>query len=156
MPLLLDCQCWKKCGKIQNVVSSSDFEIFSPEILALKPTNLDGWKNARLKPPLKPQPPEIFLRLNLCGWKRLLTFVCLRVPGFRSPEHSASFLLPKSHFFPHWRPWYTHTRHCCSTTLCTLECKGRQSSHFCKVSKGRRFCTLLLTTQQSTVHNNVA
>ena len=25
----------KKCGKIQNVVSSSDFEIFSPEIDAL-------------------------------------------------------------------------------------------------------------------------
>ena len=27
-PLLLDCQYWNKCGKIQNVVSSSDFEIF--------------------------------------------------------------------------------------------------------------------------------
>ena len=27
-PLLLDCQYWKKCGKIQNVVLSSDFEIF--------------------------------------------------------------------------------------------------------------------------------
>ena len=25
----------KKCGKIQNVVSSSDFEIFSPEMHAL-------------------------------------------------------------------------------------------------------------------------
>ena len=25
----------KKCGKIQNVESSSDFEIFSPEMLAL-------------------------------------------------------------------------------------------------------------------------
>ena len=26
----------KKCAKIQNVVSSSDFEIFSPEIHALR------------------------------------------------------------------------------------------------------------------------
>ena len=34
-PLLLDCHCWKKCGKIQNVISSSDFEIFSPQIHAL-------------------------------------------------------------------------------------------------------------------------
>ena len=28
-------QCLKKCGKIQNVVSSSDFEIFSSEMYAL-------------------------------------------------------------------------------------------------------------------------
>ena len=27
-PLLLDCRCRKKCGKIQNLVSSSDFESF--------------------------------------------------------------------------------------------------------------------------------
>ena len=27
-PLLLDSQYWKKCGKVQNVVSSCDFEIF--------------------------------------------------------------------------------------------------------------------------------
>ena len=33
--LLFYCQCWKKCGKIQNVVSSFDFEIFSPEIHTL-------------------------------------------------------------------------------------------------------------------------
>ena len=26
----------KKCGKVQNVVSSSDFEIFSPELHAVK------------------------------------------------------------------------------------------------------------------------
>ena len=31
-PQLLDCQYWKKCGKIQNVASSSDFDIFFPEI----------------------------------------------------------------------------------------------------------------------------
>ena len=32
---MADLPVLKKCGKIQNVVSSSDFEIFSPEIHAL-------------------------------------------------------------------------------------------------------------------------
>ena len=39
-PLLLDCHCWKKCGKIQNVGSRSDFEIFSSEIYALTKLHL--------------------------------------------------------------------------------------------------------------------
>ena len=39
-PLLLDCHCWKKCGKIQNVGSSFDFKIFSSEIYALTKLHL--------------------------------------------------------------------------------------------------------------------
>ena len=36
-------QCWKKGGKIQNVLPSSDFEIFSPEVHARFARNVVNW-----------------------------------------------------------------------------------------------------------------
>ena len=44
MGRMADLLCLKKCGKIQNVESGSDFEIFSPEMhaLALPKSNIEN------------------------------------------------------------------------------------------------------------------
>ena len=91
-PLLLNCQCWKKCGKIQNVVSNSDFEIFSPEIHAL------GWDIFRVLTNTVPFDPQHVSKKisDAIGETTGVEWPCIA----SSSMFSSLELIASVHFFP--------------------------------------------------------